>query len=398
MEHRLTKPTIFQRYQNSYFAYFLMYNFYFLSWALFSTLISVYLLDLGFRASQVSMVVSVSFLASMVTQPFIGYLNDRFDSRFVTTILLGVTILGSLLMMSARNIWWITLAHSLVLLIVNGTVPIMEKLAVSSPFSYGKIRIWGTIGFALGTQISGFIYDAISPQAIFMAFILTMILTILGTLGTEKSQKQGPSTKGEDGKKVGLRTFLGNREFLGYLLLVFLFSGANNTGHTYIPAMLNQEGMAVGLVTTVISISVICESPVTLFSNRFMDRLTSKTIFTAVIILIGLQYLVYWLPLDLTYKVLVTLLFKHTTGMVFIMLNMKIVNSLVDKAVLITALSLVQTIRSLGSITFQNISGFILDHSSYNALFFFLLMTMVLSFIFLQFLRLPNGNEEALFR
>ena len=265
MEHRLTKPTIFQRYQNSYFAYFLMYNFYFLSWALFSTLISVYLLDLGFRASQVSMVVSVSFLASMVTQPLIGYLNDRFDSRFVTTILFGVTILGSFLMMSARNIWWITLAYSLVLLIINGTNPVMEKLAVSSPFSYGKIRIWGTIGFALGTQISGLIYDAISPQAIFMAFILTMILTILGTLGMEKSERKTVITTRQKGENDGMRSFLVKREFLGYLLLVFLFSGANNTGHTYIPAMLNQEGMAVGLVTTVISISVICESPVTLF-------------------------------------------------------------------------------------------------------------------------------------
>lgn len=40
-----------KRYKNSYLSYFLMYNFYYLSWAVFSALISVYLLDKGFKAS-----------------------------------------------------------------------------------------------------------------------------------------------------------------------------------------------------------------------------------------------------------------------------------------------------------------------------------------------------------
>lgn len=50
-----------KRYKNSYLSYFLMYNFYYLSWAVFSALISVYLLGKGFKASEVSLVVSTSF-------------------------------------------------------------------------------------------------------------------------------------------------------------------------------------------------------------------------------------------------------------------------------------------------------------------------------------------------
>lgn len=37
---------LWQIYQNSYLSYFLMYNFYYLSWALFSALISVYLMNI----------------------------------------------------------------------------------------------------------------------------------------------------------------------------------------------------------------------------------------------------------------------------------------------------------------------------------------------------------------
>ena len=55
--YRVSNNAVFRRYQNSYLSYFLMYNFYYLSWALFSALISVYLMDQGFLASQVSLVV-----------------------------------------------------------------------------------------------------------------------------------------------------------------------------------------------------------------------------------------------------------------------------------------------------------------------------------------------------
>ena len=52
---------MFKKFYNSYLAYVLVYTFYFLSFALFSSLISVYMLGLGFSAGQTSVVVSVAF-------------------------------------------------------------------------------------------------------------------------------------------------------------------------------------------------------------------------------------------------------------------------------------------------------------------------------------------------
>ena len=88
---------LWQIYQNSYLSYFLMYNFYYLSWALFSALISVYLMNMGFRASDVSFVVSASFLTSLITQPIIGKWNDQYDMKVVNTILFVIAIIGAIL-------------------------------------------------------------------------------------------------------------------------------------------------------------------------------------------------------------------------------------------------------------------------------------------------------------
>lgn len=50
-----------KRYKNSYLSYFLMYNFYYLSWAVFSALISVYLLGKGFKASEYHLLFQLLF-------------------------------------------------------------------------------------------------------------------------------------------------------------------------------------------------------------------------------------------------------------------------------------------------------------------------------------------------
>ena len=65
-------------YKNSYFSYLLMYFF---SLAVFSGYISVYLMDKGYHASQVSMVVSCSFILSMIIQPIVGYCNDHYSQK-----------------------------------------------------------------------------------------------------------------------------------------------------------------------------------------------------------------------------------------------------------------------------------------------------------------------------
>ena len=76
-----------------------MYNFYYLSWALFSALISVYLIGMGFKASEVSLVVSASFLTSLITQPIIGKWNDQYNLKKVNTILFVIAIVGGLVFM-----------------------------------------------------------------------------------------------------------------------------------------------------------------------------------------------------------------------------------------------------------------------------------------------------------
>lgn len=381
------------KFRDSYFAYFLMYNFYFLSYSLFSTLISVYMLDKGFSASDVSLVVSASFLTSMLVQPIMGMLNDKIGIKRVTLMSFVVIILGAIFFMGATSLWSLVLWYSVVMMLVNGVNPVMDILAVQSPYTYGKIRIWGTIGYALGSQLAGLIYQYISPVAMFIVFIVMMVISILGTLGVNLPHDKDREEK----EKVSVWTIFQNRTYLYYLLIVALYSGVGNTGHTYIPSMLEHAGMSVGLATTVVSISVICESPLIFFSYLFMDKVPVKKLLLIALSILALQYLIYGLDLGLTSKVIMTLASKHITGMLLIMVTLKIVASLVDQRFLVTALAFVQTVRSLGTIAIQNISGAIIDQAGYEMMSFFLVGIMVLVLLLALFLKVPEKEGQNLF-
>ena len=382
-----------ERYKNSYLSYFLMYNFYYLSWAVFSALISVYLLGKGFKASEVSLVVSTSFLTSMIFQPVIGMFSDRYDVKKVNFVLFALAGIGGLAFMFASSLITITIGYSFVLTLINGTNPVMEKIASSSPYQYGKIRIWGTIGYATGSWLAGMIYQLISPSAIFICFIITMILCIIGLLGTQTPSELGQNNE----EKTKTSTLFHNYKYLYYLIIAAIFQGITNMANTYIPAMFQNDGLKVSLVSTILSFAVLCEAPLVLFSHKFMDKLTNKRLLIIAYSMITIQFLCYALNVWLPLKVIITLITKHPSGMLFIMINLKIVSTLVSKEHQITALAFVQTLRNLSSIIFQNIAGQILDISSYQILFALSLIVIVVGFVLVILFKVPSGKDQKLF-
>lgn len=385
------------RFKNSYLSYFLMYNFYYLSWALFSSFISVYLLDKGFRPSDVSLVVSTSFLASMIFQPLIGVLSDKYSLKLVNTILFALAGLGGIYFVNANSLIELIIGYSFVLTLINGTNPIMERIATTSPYQYGRIRIWGTIGYALGSQIAGLIYDFISPSAIFITFVFTMAISIIGLLGSSPSTGVENKEESTNQSQGFFKAILTNKKYLYYLLISAIFFGVTNMGHTFTPAYFQSEGLNVSVVSIIVSLAVICEAPIVLFSYKFMDKIANKVLLIiAFCMMIGL-YSIYafhlWMPL----QVIATFIVKHPAGMLFIMINLKVVNTLVDAKYQITALALVQTCRNLSSVIFQNIGGQILNVTSYQNMFLCALGVIVIGLAMTLLFKIPTGNDKGLF-
>lgn len=382
-----------KKYQGSYLSYFLMYMFYYLSMALFSGLISVYLMDKGYKASDVSLVVSCSFILSMITQPFIGNLCDRYDKKRVNGILLAIAGVFGILFVLANNIYLIALIYSIALAILNGVNPIIERMSTISKHKYGLIRIWGTIGYASGTQVSGLIYRYISPEAMYLFFVLGMILCSIGIFGTQDVRTIEQTSE----EKTSMKDVLFNKKFLFYLVIVCIFYGITNVNSIYLPAMYQNNGLTVSQATTVIFAGTMMELPVILLSRFYMNKIGNKQLLMLSFLLLVVQFMTYAYIPNVFIQMMMTFLTKSVTTMAFIMINMKVIATIIDGAHQMSALSIVSTFKSFSSIIFQAIAGYLIDLYSYQFFYSFLFVCAIIGLVLCILYKIPSGNEHRLF-
>lgn len=383
----------FKHYKNSYLSYFLMYFFFFFCLAFFSGFISVYLMDQGYSASKVSFVVSCSFILSVIVQPFIGKLNDQYESRYVNSILLLIAGVSGIIFIFLKNIYLIALVYSLVLAITNGTNPIIERMAVLSRFKYGSIRVWATIGYAVATMISGFLYKNIGPYSLYVFFAIGELLCVIGILGTHSILP--PVEKIEE--KVSMVSVFKIKHIPYYLIIVCLFYGITNVHHLYLPAMLKQSGLPINYVSTVIFFSTLSEVPVILLSRFYMNCFSNKQLLMSVFVLLFVQFFTFSFISSLIIQIIIVFLTKTVATMAFVMINLRIISTIVDNARQNTALSLVSACKSFSSILFQMFAGYLIDFTGYQMFYFVLFICSVIGMVLVFFFKVPTNKDLKVF-
>ncbi len=390
------------KYTNSYLSYVILFFFYDLAFAFFSALISVYLIGKGYTASQVSMCISVAALANMVTQPVIGTLTDKFGMRPVNMIMFAATCVSAALFVIAPNFLMIVGTYALMNLLMNGVNPTVERMATSSPYSYGSIRVWGSIGFAVGTQLTGIIYDVISPVAPYIGVIIAMLIAIFGFWGTNPRLAEAEAAQIEEAETgevepVSTKDLITNRKFLYYLVLQILFAAVTGAAYSFCPAFLTTKGLEASTASTILAVATLLEIPLLLFSSKFMDKIANKTLLLGVFALVVIEMVVYGLNLPLPLVIVATFLGRHPPAIINIMTNMKVVNTIVDARQQIAGLALVKACQSFGTIISNNIGGRIADAAGYPAMFLFLLVLIGVGTAGVIFFQVPSGNDMKLF-
>ena len=73
------------------------------------------------------------------TRPFISDLCDRYDKKKVNMILLVISSVFGFVYILVNNIYLIAIVYSVVLALLNGINPIIERMATVSKHKYGLI-------------------------------------------------------------------------------------------------------------------------------------------------------------------------------------------------------------------------------------------------------------------
>lgn len=211
------------------------FNFlYFGLLALFIPFLPVYLAQQGLTVSQIGLVVGTGGFVTLITQPLWGLISDK--TKTIRKVLLLLIIFSSVfgyLLFDSSEFVWLFLFAMLVYFFLMPIDPLSESLnftmAEEKKISYGSIRTYGALGFAVLSLVTGYVMSYFGVNSVAILFVaLGVISFIICWVMPDAPVSSNPITID------GLKSFLHNRKTLLFLSLVFICSVPARMNDTFL--------------------------------------------------------------------------------------------------------------------------------------------------------------------
>lgn len=301
--------------------------------ALLTSFLPLYLQDEGFRTTQIGLLMAVGPIMSLVANPFWGYLSDRLqNARLITMMMLIGTLFASQAIFQIHIYFVLFLMMVFFYFFQVALPPISNTLILSSiqntSYQFGAFRLWGSLGFAVISLISGQLIDWLNIGNlgfIYGALIIVPLALCFG-LPEQQSTVQQASLK-------GMSALLTNRYFIVFLLLSTLVSIPNRMNSIFIGLYIQDLGGSEVYVGLASFWAAIGEIPVFLLLDRYLKK-TSKVMVGGLVI-VSLLFALRWMLMGVAetpWEIVAIQFLNAVTAGVFLYIGAHLCESLVSEA------------------------------------------------------------------
>ncbi|MFC3039429.1 MFS transporter [Virgibacillus xinjiangensis] len=250
----------------------------------------LYLQFKGLDGTEIGWVLAIGPLASIFAQPFWGYLSDKFKTvKWILLVCIIGLIIGSTLFFQMNTLLTIILMGAVFYFFTTPIGALGDSLAQRRAdelnISFGTIRTWGSIGFAISSLLIGAILDIIGVQYMLLPYLFFGFLALLVVFQLSDVRMDAKPVQLKDVRKLS-----GNKPFLLFLGIMLCLTISHRANDSYIGLYITELGGSEGLVGTAWFIGVLTEAAV-FATAGFWFRKFHPLIF---IILAGILYTLRW--------------------------------------------------------------------------------------------------------
>ncbi len=249
--------------------------YYFLFYGAFSILLpflALFYKSLGMTGGQIGLLAAISPIISFFGAPLWTGAADATHSHKLVTMLstVGVVIVafifpnvatfGGLLLIVSLYAFFGAPASSLV------DSAVLTMLGDRKE-RYGRIRLWGTIGYGVVAPFAGNLIGRLGLKWAFWGYAILMLGGLL--VITQIPFRQSRSSSSFRG---GLRVLFANQPWMLFLVMVFIAGVGIATINYYLFVYMQSLGASNTLMGLALTVSTISEIPAMFFSDRMLRR------------------------------------------------------------------------------------------------------------------------------
>lgn len=320
---------------------------------------------------QSGMIFAIGSFLAMAFQPVLGYINDKTKkSKEILILITGVIFITLFLMNYINSFIGILILYSLYAIAVFCEMPLMDTVSLSTHYAFGKIRLWGSIGFAVGALVSGKVIELFGTSSfLYLAAVVSIVTGIIILKIPVKINNLH-----EDDEKVDLKKLLTNKRYIVFVMVSMLFLGTNNGHNSYFAVYFKEIGGSMALLGTTIFLMTLSEVPFIGISTKLISKKGVEFVVTLAVLCITVRWGVYFLFSKPSVIAGTFLSQGASVGLFFAGANLFIRN-IVEKNTLGTAITVFMAAGSLGGMFVQYISGIIIEQ--YGAVYIYGFFTVL---------------------
>lgn len=242
---------------------------------------------------QIGVIFAVNSLVGIIAQPVWGYITDKYLNKNKTLLISSIfSALLAFNFLTAQSFPYIIVSVIMLMIFQSITSPMvdaysLEVIEQTNAFSYGQVRLMGSVSFALISVALGKVIQLTDSRASFILFIILFIITayLVNSIKYEgKANIKRPSIK-EVLDTIKQYKFM---VFVFSVLLVNIALGANGS---YISVLVKETGGSVTILGFVWFVIAISEIPAFFFGNHIQRRYGELNIYLWAVGLYALRFL-----------------------------------------------------------------------------------------------------------
>lgn len=247
-------------------------TFYFLiffAWGAYYPLISQYYKRIGLTGQQIGMALAMGTLVQLIAQPIWGFLSDKKSTHKLNLIIMTTgLIVVTAVMPFSKNFVFVLITVIMLNIFQSGTTPVVDSVVTGGGHDYGKIRLWGSAGFAIAALISGVLTDVIGIYVIFAIYSVSCI----GVLVSLKYIDMPKIPKNKGSNNIELGWIIKNKEFMLVIICAFFLYGTLNTQNTYFGLLYEKIGGTMSGVGIAMLLFAMSEVPLMQIAGRLIRK------------------------------------------------------------------------------------------------------------------------------
>ena len=240
------------RLSSFYFAYFAFVGAFTPFW-------SLYLKDLTFSPFQIAVLMSLFQIARIFSPSLWGWFADHIGRRVpIIQWLAGLSVVSYIGVFFGESFWWLFAVMLLLSFFWSASLPLIETVTLGhlgDRFDrYGRIRMWGSVGF-IGAVIGlGYLLDYTNIQA-----LLWVVFGLLIAVSLFSRSIPEPAVIANRDDLRSIWQIIRQREVIALMMACFAMSAAHGAYYTFYSIYLVEHGYSKSQVGWLWAVGVICE-------------------------------------------------------------------------------------------------------------------------------------------